>query len=432
MPYQTTTRPETKAQHLEHLDPQRDIRAADDRPRHAFVVLAIIAIGIVLGSLYPFAFRVPPRGDGAFTTLIETWAIIPSRGDILANILLYIPLGLFAVLAQRPPVSVFRSLFFVIAMGGVLSVLIELSQYFDEGRVTNAFDVYTNSFGTAIGAITGRTLRGNVPTVSLSPLISKPIPTLLIMSWVAYRLYPYVPAINLHKYWNALKPVVVSPSLNAFDLYRYTVIWLTLFVLIAALVGERRAKLLAPLFSACMLLAKVLIISATLSVAEIAGAVLATCLGPILALNRRWRGCILAVLLSGYVIAERLEPFDFLSVGRAFGWVPFASFLGSGSLVVNTLSFFEKAFLYGGLLFLWTEAGLHLGLSAVLVASVLFTTSWLEIYLPGRSAEITDGVMALLIALIFGLLRPAGGAIAKNCSGEKSIMEKSNFSDLTY
>src|SRR5579863_3585958 len=118
MPYQTTTRPETKAQHLEHLDSQRDLRAADDRPRHAFVVLAIIATGIVLGSLYPFAFRVPPRGDGALTTLIETWSIIPSRGDILANILLYMPLGLFAALAQRSRVSAFRSLFFVIAMGG--------------------------------------------------------------------------------------------------------------------------------------------------------------------------------------------------------------------------------------------------------------------------------------------------------------------------
>ena len=74
--------------------------------------------------------------------------------------------------------------------------------------------------------------------------------------------------------------------------------------------------------------------------------------------------------------------------------------------MVNTLSFFEKVFLYGSLLFLLTEAGVRLGISSLLVASSLFATSWLETYLPGRSAEITDAVMALLIALIFALLRP--------------------------
>ena len=73
--------------------------------------------------------------------------------------------------------------------------------------------------------------------------------------------------------------------------------------------------------------------------------------------------------------------------------------------MVNTLSFCEKVFLYGSVLFLLTEAGARLGLSALLVASCLFATSWLETYLPGRSAEITDAVMALLIALIFVLLR---------------------------
>ena len=73
--------------------------------------------------------------------------------------------------------------------------------------------------------------------------------------------------------------------------------------------------------------------------------------------------------------------------------------------MVNTLSFFEKVFLYGSLLFLLTETGVRLGISALLVASCLFATSWLETYLPGRSAEITDAVMALLIALIFALLR---------------------------
>ncbi len=386
------------------------------------MVLVIVTIGIVFGSLYPFAFRNPPEGIGPFLTLVETWSVRPGRADILANILLYMPFGMFAVLAQRRPVAIFRSLAVVMLAGGALSFAIELIQYFDEGRVTNAFDVYTNLLGTTVGGIAGAIFRSNLRHVSVDPLISRPVPTLLVMTWVAYRLYPYVPTIDLHKYWNTLKPVVASPSLTVFDLYRYTVVWLTIFALIAAIAGERRGKSLAALFSVSILLAKVLIINATLSVAEIGGAALALFLSSTLAVSPRWRGGILAVLLAGYVIAARLEPFDFLPVGRAFGWIPFASFLGGGSLMVNTLSFFEKVFLYGSLLFLLTEAGVRLGIAALLVASCLFATSWLDTYLAGRSAEITDAVMTLLIALIFALLglerRQLPGKLATDPQGK--------------
>jgi hypothetical protein len=51
--------------------------------------------------------------------------------------------------------------------------------------------------------------------------------------------------------------------------------------------------------------------------------------------------------------------------------------------------------------------------AALFVATVLFAASWAEIYLPGRSAEITDGLLALIIAVVFALLpteREFGGA----------------------
>jgi hypothetical protein len=36
---------------------------------------------------------------------------------------------------------------------------------------------------------------------------------------------------------------------------------------------------------------------------------------------------------------------------------------------------------------------------------MLFTTSWVETYLPDRSAEITDALMALLIGAIIALMQ---------------------------
>jgi len=386
--------------------PERRATVGYGHSGHGSLVLAVVTVGIVFGSLYPFDFRVPANGIGPFLTLVESWAERPGRGDFLANILVYMPFGLFAVLAQRGRTGSYWRLPLVIVAGAALSITMELIQYYDEGRVTAATDVYSNALGTAVGAVAGTVFRINSRFLLIDQLLSKPFPTLLIAAWAAYRLYPYVPTIDLHKYWNALKPVVLSPSLSAYDLYRHTAIWLTLFALITAITGERRGKVLAMLFAGGILLARVLIINATLSVAEIAGAAVALCVWPALVMSRRWRSTLLVVLLAAYVVTERLEPFNFSPISRAFGWMPFASFLRGGSIMVNTLSFCEKVFLYGSLLFLSTEAGLRLGLSTLLIATFLFVTSWLETYLPGRSAEITDAVMVLLIAMTFALLRP--------------------------
>jgi VanZ family protein len=83
--------------------------------------------------------------------------------------------------------------------------------------------------------------------------------------------------------------------------------------------------------------------------------------------------------------------------------VPFNSFM-NGSVEVDVLSFMEKCFLYGSLLFLLGRAGMRPVFAAILVAGTLFATSWAETYLPDRSAEITDALMTLLIASGFALI----------------------------
>jgi hypothetical protein len=151
-------------------------------------------------------------------------------------------------------------------------------------------------------------------------------------------------------------------------------------------------------FAGFLISARISIVGTTLSMAEVAGAGIALCLWPVaLSLPLRSRAGVLAILLGGYIIAERLQPFAFQFPATEFGWIPFRSFM-LGSIELNALAFFEKAFLYGALLFLLREAGWRLRNSAILVSLALAATSWGEIYLPGRSAEITDAVMALLIA----------------------------------
>jgi hypothetical protein len=145
----------------------------------------------------------------------------------------------------------------------------------------------------------------------------------------------------------------------------------------------------------------VLIVGKTLRAAELTGAGLALGLWLILtaSVGARFRVIVIALLFGASIVVERLAPFQFASHGRHFGWIPFLGLM-HGSLELNIMSFLEKAFLYGSLIWLLGKTGLRVWTSTLLVAIMLFATSWAETYLPGRSAEITDFLIALLMGVI--------------------------------
>src|SRR6266568_6047494 len=115
--------------------------------------VAVIAV-IVHGSLYPYQFQVPTGTAGPLQTLLDSWAIPPSSyADLVANLLLYVPLGFCGALAIQGGRA--RRLCIMTLAGLVLSTGIELGQFYDVARVTNMSDVYLNTSGAALGAIAG-------------------------------------------------------------------------------------------------------------------------------------------------------------------------------------------------------------------------------------------------------------------------------------
>ena len=72
---------------------------------------------------------------------------------------------------------------------------------------------------------------------------------------------------------------------------------------------------------------------------------------------------------------------------------------------MNIQAFCQKFYEYGGLIWLLNRGGAPLAVSTLLTATFLFATSFAECWLPGRSAEITDGLMALIVGGIFAVLR---------------------------
>src|SRR5260370_5146439 len=104
-------------------------------PRFAVMTVGVVAV-ILYGSLFPFHFHESPH---PFRTLMESGQERVTRIDIVTNVLLYIPLGLFAAQCVRRPGSVWR-VGLITLFGAMLSCGIELAQSYDAGRITNLSD----------------------------------------------------------------------------------------------------------------------------------------------------------------------------------------------------------------------------------------------------------------------------------------------------
>lgn len=72
--------------------------------------------------------------------------------EIILNVLLFIPLGflLHAMIASRMD-GIWRPLFFVMAVGGAITLSAEILQYFNESRHSSLVDVIANVIGVLVG-----------------------------------------------------------------------------------------------------------------------------------------------------------------------------------------------------------------------------------------------------------------------------------------
>ena len=174
--------------------------AAPFLQRNYALVTAVIIAVILYGSFYPFEFRVPEPDVGAVHTLLTSWAEGDSRGDFLANILLYMPFGFFGALAVTPRLGFSGRVLLLVLAGFAMSLSVELGQYYDEGRDTSLYDLTSNTLGTLFGAIIGALFGGKIRWGVLRDIADHREPALLLAAWLGYRFFPYVPVVDLHKY----------------------------------------------------------------------------------------------------------------------------------------------------------------------------------------------------------------------------------------
>jgi VanZ family protein len=372
------------------------------QPRFAWIALGAVVF-IVYGSLYPFAFR-PFPGD-PLRALLATWGARASRGDLAGNVALYVPLGFFVSLAARRLGFAGRSAL-AAASGTALSIAVELAQLWTSGRQSALSDVIANAAGALFGGVAGAAMwrRGNTRRFAIGgfPLY----PALVAACWLGHRLFPFVPTLDLHKYWHAVRPLVAAPAPAPAAVLRHAAAWLAVALLLEAIAGARRGTWALLALVPGVLGARVLIAGVTLSPGEVAGAGAAALLWTLWLSRAGRRELAIALLFTASIVVEALAPYRWSSQPHAFTWLPFDGFLRS-SVASSVPSFLEKIFHYGALPWLWIRAGVHPAAAAVGAAVLVLGLRRAQMWLPGRSAEISDGLMVLLMAGLARFLGPA-------------------------
>ncbi len=372
--------------------------------RNYFLGALVVLAGIVYISLYPFHQKASLPSGSALAYLLSTWQGPPaSRGDVIANVLLYTPWGFFAARSFDRGVPGFMRLLLATVLGAALSFAMEWAQFFIAERYADMYDVYSNAGGAFLGAIAALLLGGDRRGGNVAHDFEfQMFPLLLLGAFVAVRLYPFVPVFDLHKYASALRSLTVFESLAREDIFLRTVSWLVICYLVETLFGRRSALIMYIVVAGGIFIGRIFVEDALLSLPSVVSAALAFAIWFPFLRYVPGRVAFLAISFSAVVMLERLTPFRLSPVGHGFEWVPFVDLLRA-PVETGFLVMIDKFFLYGSLIWLLMQAGLRLWRATVAVALLLLFCSFVEMYLPGRSAGITDALLALIIGTLLRL-----------------------------
>ena len=387
--------------------PSHHYAADNPRVRRIARWLALATVLLILyGSLFPFRFSSLREFD--------LWALLTgldfartSRGDVVANLLLYVPLGLCLMLAWPARWTRGRGFIWAVLMGTFLSLAVELLQVHASSRVSSLTDLALNAAGTAIGALAAIIYLAMGSTIRIPGAAAgrpEPIPLGLIALWLAFRLAPFVPTIDWQKYKDALKPLLLEPDLAWFDVLRYMVGWLAVGFAVRQVWRREYAIYALAAIAAVVLVGRVVVVGKTLSASEVAALICCIPVAAILiVLPERRRALILAAMLAVVIAIAGLKPFSVQAQAQNFSWVPFMSSLND-NLEVNYSVLLEKCFWYFSLIWLLWRRGTGIAAATFVTAGLLALIELAQVWIPGRSAEITDPLLALVGGVLLAIL----------------------------
>lgn len=366
-------------------------------------IFYLVCALVVFGSLYPFHFVLRDSPAGAIQAFRASLDFVLNRGflrDVLVNLLVYIPVGFFFVLEERPDRPAWLRCLRAALAGAALSLCMEFLQYYFPPRMPSLIDLLDNTLSAAAGGLLGIAFaaRARHAFGALAGLgLARPSSALfLAIVWTAALFSPgdwagFRTLMKLHALLAAPAP---APGLVFVALVQ----WVGIGALAAAIAGRSRAPALL-LVCGLALPFRFLVPGQHPQLFEFVGAAAAICCWFAVPVSRRLSAGVIAFLLAAGLVVDELRPWHFVNRAGGFEWVPFASMLQT-RWTYALLVLFRKAAVYGTTVWAIARAGMGIPGSAVLVSVLLASLEAVQIFLPGRTAETTDPILALVLGLI--------------------------------
>ena len=360
------------------------------------------------------AVSVPFRGRGRSRSASSCCSAchLPrtTRSDLAANVLLYLPLGASLAFLLTPRLGGLAAVITATAIGALMSLAIELAQFYETRRVASLTDLSCNTIGRR-SARSSR-LRSHPPIADCSN-----------------RRYPACCGIRSQPRCSSPGSATASRHSRCFDPGR----WVAAFAALAeggwwspAAIFQHALAWLVLIFAGERLAPGGRAVSPRLRCwwCWQAGSCSRACSSSprkSRAWRWRWRSAasmlrlpvehtagLLAAALIVLIAIQGLAPFDFQLAQDRFALLPFGESL-THYRAANLPDMFLRCFSYGALVWLLAGSGTSILLATMLGAGVVFSVELLQTWLPGHTADVTDPLLAIAAGGLIALFERDGG-----------------------
>lgn len=334
---------------------------------------------------------------------------------MVVNVAMYIPAGITGFLAFRRHAGVWTSGAITILIAATVSAGVEMTQIFIPGRSCSALDLTTNAAGAIAGVLLAAALFDGHAIRHRSALRPEQrVSVLLLSAWLCWLWYPLMPEIGRYKTGHKIEQLMRGDFIDIVALVTGLAVWFALGA-VGRTAGVRRYKLIAGA-SVLAIPLQILFLerypAPSMFVGAIVGAGAFAVARPLTIQGHRILHIAQGVVFTCALILRGLAPFHLNDERAPFHWMPFAGSLNSDS-EAGLAVLAEKFFFYLLAVWLWRAAGLRLRKATAIVAALLISIEIVQMWLPGRIAEIADPLIAIMAGiLIAGFSRSHHEAIS--------------------
>lgn len=366
--------------------------------------MVVCLILVTHGSLYPWEFVAPASFAVAWSDMWRQDSWWTSLGDVVGNVVLFVPVGVLGVLVQdrARALSPWR-LAFLMGWGMALAVALQVLQVWIPSRSAAFSDAMWNLAGLLIGATIAGAARPILGQAVVGRVSSPGAPLTIVMLWMVIEWWPFLPTIDWQHVKDALKPLLLAPRWNW---HSFVEVSLGLGVAMNFLRDHRARMRIVLAMIAAAALGKLLISGQTLSVSHSLGWIAGLALGAGLwrCTARRAAMITLWTALTWFTLDE-LRPFVPADAASSFTWIPFVASL-KGSLIVNTLALCWNSFWLGAVMVCARSFDTRMGGLAATLGVWTLMLEGTQVWLPGRVADVTPALLPALWWLVLEIMDP--------------------------